>query len=63
MTPQALGWRVGRVARNKHLARKLRLARALKANRAVPAWVFIKTLRRIRFNPLRRHWRASKLKV
>ena len=51
------------MARNKHIARKLRLARALKANRPIPAWVIIRTMRRIRFNPLRRHWRRSKLKV
>ncbi len=51
------------MAHFKHLARKLRLARALKANRPIPIWVVIKTRRRIRFNPLRRHWRVSKLKV
>jgi len=51
------------MARNKPLARKLRLARALKSNRAVPAWVVIRTMRRIRFNPIRRHWRRQKLKV
>ncbi len=51
------------MARNKPLGRKLRLARALKSNSAVPAWVVVKTMRRMRFNPLRRHWRRSKLKV
>ncbi len=51
------------MARNKHLARKQRLARALRRNQAVPAWVIIKTMRRVRFNPVRRHWRVSKLKV
>ncbi len=50
------------MARNKPLARKLRLGRALKSNRAVPAWVIIKTMRRFTFNPKRRHWRVSKLK-
>jgi len=51
------------VARNKPLARKLRLARALKSNRALPAWVTIRTMRRVRFSPVRRHWRSVKLKV
>ena len=51
------------MARNKPLARKLRLARALKTNSAVPAWVIVKTMRRFTINPLRRHWRRSKLKV
>jgi large subunit ribosomal protein L39e len=51
------------LARNKPLARKLRLARAFKSNSPVPAWVIIKTLRRFTYNPKRRHWRRSKLKV
>jgi len=51
------------MARNKPLARKLRLARALKSNGAVPAWVILRTLRRFTYNPKRRHWRRSKLKV
>lgn len=51
------------MARNKPLGRKLRLGRALKANRAIPVWVVIRTNRRIRWNMLRRYWRASKLKV
>ncbi|MCE4611132.1 MAG: 50S ribosomal protein L39e [Desulfurococcales archaeon] len=51
------------MAHFKPLARKLRLARALKANRPVPVWVVVRTKRRIRVNPLRRHWRRSKLKV
>jgi large subunit ribosomal protein L39e len=51
------------LARNKPLARKLRLARAAKSNRALPAWIMIRTLRRVRFSPVRRHWRVSKLKV
>ena len=53
----------GVMAHFKPLARKLRLARALKANRPIPPWVIIKTRRRITINPLRRHWRRSKLKV
>ena len=51
------------MARSKPLGRKLRLARAYKSNRPIPAWVIIRTNRRIRFKPVRRHWRVSKLKV
>ena len=51
------------MARNKPLGRKLRLARALKSNSSVPAWVVLKTNRRVRMTPKRRHWRVSKLKV
>ncbi len=51
------------MARNKPHARKLRLARALNANSPVPVWVVIKTARRFMYNPKRRHWRRSKLKV
>jgi len=51
------------MAHNKPLARKLRLARALKSNRPVPAWVILRTMRRVTYNPLRRHWRRQKLKV
>ncbi len=51
-----------RMARNKHVARKLRLASALKSNVAIPVWVVIKTLRKVRYRPRLRHWRRSKLK-
>ncbi len=50
------------MARNKHVARKLRLARANKSNRAIPVWVVAKTLRKVTFRPKLRHWRRSKLK-
>lgn len=48
---------------HRPLAKKLRLAKALKRNRAVPAWVIIKTRGRFRINPLRRDWRRQDLKV
>jgi len=51
------------LARNKPLARKLRLARAHKQSRPLPAWVIVKTLRKVRYSPVRRHWRTNKLKV
>jgi large subunit ribosomal protein L39e len=53
---------VGKVARVKHVAKKLRLARALKSNSAIPIWVVVKTMRRVTFRPRLRHWRRSKIK-
>ncbi len=50
------------MARNKHVARKLRLARAYKSNSALPVWVVVKSLRKVPFRPRLRHWRRSKLK-
>ncbi|HDD71606.1 MAG TPA: 50S ribosomal protein L39e [Candidatus Aenigmarchaeota archaeon] len=51
------------MARNKHVARKLRYARALKQNRTVPVFVRIKTNRRVMTNPKRRNWRRKRLKL
>ncbi len=50
------------MARNKHLARKLRLRKAGKRNRRVPAWVMQRTNRKFVRHPKRRHWRRGKLK-
>ncbi len=50
------------MARNKHVARKLRLAKAYKSNSALPVWVVVKSLRKVSFRPRLRHWRRSKLK-
>ncbi|OYT39756.1 MAG: 50S ribosomal protein L39e [Desulfurococcales archaeon ex4484_58] len=51
------------MAKNIHVARKLRLAAAYKSNRPVPLWVTLKTRLRVRRGMRRRHWRRSKLKV
>ncbi len=51
------------MAHFKPLGKKLRLASALKENRMVPVWVVIKTSRKFREHPKRRHWRRVKLKV
>ncbi len=51
------------MARSKPLGKKLRLAAALKSNKAVPLWVVMKTLGRVRRTPRRRHWRRSRLKL
>ncbi len=42
---------------------KTRLSSALKRNRNVPVFVVAKTARRVRQNPFKRNWRASKLKL
>jgi large subunit ribosomal protein L39e len=52
------------VARNKHLAFKLRLAKAGKAKKSVPAWIIAKTSGDVRWSPKsRRNWRARKLRL
>lgn len=42
---------------------KKRLIRALKSNKPVPAWIMVRTNRKVRTNPKRRHWRSKKLKI
>ena len=51
------------MARNKPTAKKRRLIRAVKQNDAVPMWVVMKTMGRVRRNPKQRNWRRSRLKV
>ncbi|MCD6369542.1 MAG: 50S ribosomal protein L39e [Thermoproteales archaeon] len=51
------------MASSKPLGKKLRLASALKSNRAVPLWVVVKTMGKVRRHPKRRHWRRSRLKA
>lgn len=41
------------------LALKKRLAKAMRRSWPVPAWVVIKTRRRVRFHAKMRHWRRS----
>ncbi|RZN36858.1 MAG: 50S ribosomal protein L39e [Methanophagales archaeon ANME-1-THS] len=43
--------------------KKIRLAKANKQNRRVPAWIMLKTSRRVTTHPKRRQWRRTKLKV
>ncbi|MCD6455386.1 MAG: 50S ribosomal protein L39e [Methanophagales archaeon] len=47
----------------KTKGRKLRLCKANKQNRRVPAWIMVKTSRRVTTHPKRRHWRRTKLKA
>jgi large subunit ribosomal protein L39e len=50
------------VAHYKHVAKKLRLAKKTKQNRPLPAWVILRTRRRVTVNPARRFWRRQKIK-
>jgi large subunit ribosomal protein L39e len=43
--------------------RKIRLAKACEQNRRVPAWVMLRTKRKVASHPQRRNWRRSTLKV
>ncbi|MCD6210716.1 MAG: 50S ribosomal protein L39e [Methanophagales archaeon] len=43
--------------------RKLRLCKANRQNRRVPAWIMVKTNRRVTTHPKRRNWRRVTLKV
>ena len=52
------------MARNKHLAYKLRLAKAGRQNKSVPAWIIAKTQGKVRMSPKsRRNWRVRKLRA
>jgi len=51
------------MARHKPTAKKRRLIKAGKKSRSVPAWVVVKTLRKVRPNPRRRHWRRTKIRA
>lgn len=52
------------MARNKHLAYKLRLAKAGKQSKSVPAWIIAKTQGKVRWSPKsRRNWRVRKLRA
>lgn len=50
------------MARNKHVATKKRLMAKVNENSRVPAWVMMKTNRRVTTNPKRRTWKRNKLK-
>ncbi|MHA2060893.1 MAG: 50S ribosomal protein L39e [Candidatus Sifarchaeia archaeon] len=50
------------MARYKPLGKKLRLGKAQKQSRSVPAWIVVRTRRRVRTHPKRRHWRRTRLK-
>ena len=51
------------MARVKDAPKKNRLTKATRQARSVPTWVIVKTNRKVRSNPQRRHWRQRKLKL
>lgn len=51
------------MAARKSTPRKIRLMSKIRQNSAVPAWVIVKTKRRVRTNPKRRQWRRTDVGV
>jgi len=52
------------MARNKHLAYKIRLNKAARQKKSVPAWIIAKTKGVVRMSPKsRRNWRSRKLRI
>jgi len=51
------------MAAHKSTPRKNRLMKKVKQSSAVPAWVIVRTKRRVRTNPKRRQWRKTDVKV
>jgi len=49
------------MSRNKTLGEKKRLMKHLKSNAAPPAWITVKTNRRITRSPKQRSWRSQKI--
>ncbi|HZW84318.1 MAG TPA: 50S ribosomal protein L39e [Nitrososphaerales archaeon] len=49
------------MAKVKDTSKKNRLAKAGRQGRSVPTWVIVRTNRKVRSNPKRRHWRQRKL--
>lgn len=47
----------------KSLSKKFRLRKAHRSARAVPAFVRLKTKRKVMSTPSRRHWRSKKLRT
>ncbi|MDE1727295.1 MAG: 50S ribosomal protein L39e [Thaumarchaeota archaeon] len=51
------------MAARKSTPRKIRLMSKIKQNAAVPAWIIVKTKRKVRTNPKRRQWRKTDVRV
>lgn len=51
------------MAARKSTARKIRLMKKLKQSSAVPAWVIVRTKRKVRTNPKKRQWRRTDVRV
>ncbi len=51
------------MAARKSTPRKIRLMGKIKQNSAVPAWIIVRTKRRVRTNPKRRQCRRTDVSV
>ena len=51
------------MAARKPTGRKNRLIKRMKQNAATPAWVIVRTNRRVRRNPKQREWRRTDVNV
>lgn len=51
------------MAAHKSTPRKTRLIKKIKQNSAVPAWIIVKTKRKVRTNPKKRRWRSTDVRV
>jgi large subunit ribosomal protein L39e len=51
------------MAARKNTSRKRRLLKRVRQNQPVPAWVIIRTKRKVRTNPKHRQWRRSDVNV
>jgi large subunit ribosomal protein L39e len=51
------------MAAHKSTPRKNRLMKKLKQNSPVPAWIIVRTKRKVRTNPKRRQWRRTDVRV
>ena len=47
----------------KHTGRKNRLMKKIKQNSPLPAWIIVRTGRRVRRNPKQREWRRTDVNV
>ncbi len=48
---------------SKGLTKKMRLAKAARKIKRIPAFVIIRTRRRVSFNRRKRDWRTDKLRI
>ena len=51
------------MAARKHSGRKNRLMKKTKQNSSLPAWVIVRTSRKVRRNPKMRDWRRTDVEV
>jgi large subunit ribosomal protein L39e len=51
------------MAARKPSGRKIRLIKKIKQASPVPAWIVLRTKRRVRTNPKRRAWRTTDVEV